>query len=97
MQTIRKRKTFWKGLLIIIVAAVAIEAVQYIFGLSASDIDDAMLNTLGGVLVMQLYKLFRRVFRDGSPTKAAVAIAATVVGLPLAYLCFTAVFAHLRL
>lgn len=84
-------------MLIIAVVAVAIETVQYIFGLGVSDIDDVILNTFGGVLGMLLYKLFRRVWMDESRTKAAVTFAAVVAGVPITYLYFTTVFAHLRL
>lgn len=97
LQVIRKRKTFWMGVLAVAVAACAVEALQYAFGLGASDIDDVILNTCGGAIGVLLYALFRKLFRNEARTRAAITVAALVVGLPVAYLYFTTVFAHLRL
>lgn len=97
LQTIRKHKTFWKGVLIVLATTVAIEAIQYLFGLGASDIDDVLLNTCGGMVGMLVYRLFRRAFKDEAHTKVAVTVAALVIGVPLVILYFSTVFAHLRL
>lgn len=97
LQTLRKRKSFWRGILIVLATAMAVEAIQYGFGLGASDIDDVILNTVGGGLGMLLYRLFRWAFRDEGRTRKAVTVAALALGIPAAYLYFTTVFAHLRL
>ncbi len=97
LQTVRARKTFWRGVLIILFTTVAIEAIQYIFGLGASDIDDVLLNTCGGVIGMLLYRLFRWAFKEEGRTKTAITVTALVIGIPIVILYFTTVFAHLRL
>jgi len=97
MQAIRKRKTFWAGMLIILISTVVIEVVQYAFGLGATDIDDVILNTVGGVVGMLVYRLFRIACKNEGRTKTAITVAALVVGVPIVYLYFTTVFAHLRL
>ena len=97
LQTIRKRKTFWKGVLIVLMTTVAIEAIQYIFGLGASDIDDVFLNTCGGAIGMMVYRLFCTVFKTEERTKVAITVTSLVIGVPIVILYFTTVFAHLRL
>jgi glycopeptide antibiotics resistance protein len=97
LQTIRRRKSFWTSVLIIAVTTVTVEAIQYIFGLGASDIDDVILNTFGGLIGIWLYRLFRWVFREEARTKTAITVATVAVGVPIVYLYFTTVFAHMRL
>jgi len=51
-----KCKDFKVSILIIIIATMTIEILQYITGVGASDIDDLLLNTLGGILGYLIYK-----------------------------------------
>lgn len=97
LQVIQRRRGFLKSLLILVALSVAIESIQYIFGLGASDIDDVLLNTCGGVIGVLLYALLRKIFKADERTKTAITILSVVVGVPIIYLYFTTVFNHLRL
>ena len=97
LQVIQKRKAFARSLLIVIITSVAIEIIQFIFGLGASDIDDVILNTCGGIIGILLYKFLRKLFKEESRTKTAITVISLVIGIPIIYLYFTTVFNHLRL
>lgn len=53
-----KLKNFMKVLLFVLLATIAIETLQYVIGVGVSDIDDVILNTLGGVIGYLFYKIF---------------------------------------
>lgn len=55
-------KKFWKVLLISIGLSVVFEISQYVFMLGSLDIDDVILNTLGGAIGYGLYAVFSRIF-----------------------------------
>ena len=56
---LRRRTGLWTNLLIVVCASVAVEIVQGIFGVGASDIDDVILNTLGGLVGILFFSLLR--------------------------------------
>ena len=75
-------------------ASVAVEIVQGVFALGASDIDDVILNCLGGFVGILLVLLARVVLKDSGRVRAVVA-AASVVALPV--LCFLLFVVRLRM
>lgn len=97
LQVIKKRKTFRKSLLIVIITSMAIELMQFISGLGASDIDDVLLNSCGGIIGILIYQLFKKGLKEESRTKTAITILSVLLGTPIIYLYFTTVFGHLRL
>jgi glycopeptide antibiotics resistance protein len=97
LQVIQKRKAFAKSLLIVIITSIAIEMIQFAFGLGASDIDDVILNCCGGIIGILVYKLLRKVFKEETRTKTAITVISLVIGIPIIYIYFTTVFNHLSL
>lgn len=63
---VRRRIGNWTNLLIVVCASVAVEIVQGVFGLGASDIDDVILNTLGGLVGILFFTLLRVLLRRWS-------------------------------
>lgn len=59
----KKGRKFWKTAICMITFSFLIEFVQYFIGRSA-DIDDIILNTLGGVLGYFIFYIFSRLFRN---------------------------------
>ena len=59
---IRSNGKFILKLLPILITTVLIEALQYIFQIGASDITDVIVNILGGIIGILLYKLLHRIF-----------------------------------
>jgi len=94
---IKKRKGFMISFVIVAATSLFIEITQFIFGLGACDIDDVILNTIGGIIGIIGYKLLRRVLKEESRTKTAITAISLIFGIPIIYLYFTTVFNHLRL
>lgn len=88
------RWTAARAMLVVASASVAVEIVQGVFALGASDIDDVILNCLGGFVGILLVLLARVVLKDSGRVRAVVA-AASVVALPV--LCFLLFVVRLRM
>lgn len=83
VQTMKRDKAFGKSLLFVAAASAAVELVQFAFGLGTCDVDDVILNTLGGVIGIVGYRLLRRVCRTEERAKTCVTVMSLAVGLPL--------------
>lgn len=59
----RKMRKFWKTTICMMLFSFFIEFIQYFVGRSA-DIDDLMLNTLGGILGYLVFYIFSKLFKD---------------------------------
>jgi len=58
---IKKMRKFWKAVIVVLCTTLAIETIQYFMGRSA-DIDDVIMNTVGGLLGYAIFALFNRAF-----------------------------------
>ncbi len=82
------KSTVARTMLIVASTSVAVEILQGVFALGASDIDDVILNCLGGFIGIQLFLLLRVIVRDRDRVRTVVAVL-SVVALPvLSYLLF---------
>lgn len=63
---IKKDWSLSKKAIVVFGLSLLFEITQYIFALGGSDITDLITNTLGGVLGIEVYSLFRRVFKEKS-------------------------------
>ena len=81
---LRRRIRIWTNLLIVIYASVAVEIVQGIFGLGASDIDDVILNTLGGVVGILILTLLCVLLRGWSRVITVMAVL-SLLAVPILY------------
>lgn len=82
MTLFSKDKTVWKNTLWAVLASVAAEIVQYAFKLGIGDIDDILLNGLGGLLGVLLCRGIYRMCRNGDfRVRCTVAVMAPVVGV----------------
>jgi len=62
--------------------SLAVEILQYIFARGISDIDDIILNCLGGLFGILIYKALLGVLKSEAKVRTAIAIASVIV-LPL--------------
>ena len=76
------KSTVARTMLIVASASVAVEIIQGVFGLGASDIDDVLLNCLGGFIGIQLLLLLKVILRDRGQVRTVVAVL-SVVALPV--------------
>lgn len=63
LSSMRRNTGIRMNLLVVACASVAVEIVQGVFGLGASDIDDVLLNTLGGLIGILFCTLLQRLLR----------------------------------
>jgi glycopeptide antibiotics resistance protein len=96
-RAIRKQGKIFKCLITVIITVTAVELIQIAFGLGVCDIDDVLLNSLGGLIGILGYMLFVKTFKGEKRAQTAVTVISVVFGVPVIVLYFTTVFNHLRL
>lgn len=73
----------------VLFVSLAVELIQGFAGLGTADIDDVILNTLGGILGVLFYTLVARVFKKESHVLAVYAVlSALALPVLIYYLCF---------
>ena len=60
---------FWKTTLIVVVSTLTVECLQYFFRVGSFDVDDLILNTVGGILGFVVFKLLSVVLKPLLATK----------------------------
>lgn len=63
----------------IALTSLIVEVMQYLFKVGAADIDDVILNTIGGLTGILLFKALSRFFKD--KTRLAIEILAPIAGV----------------
>ena len=92
---LKEDKRLKGNFLLIFIASLFVEIIQGIFGIGAADIDDVILNCLGGLIGILGYKFLILLISDEKKVRAIITIISYIVGLPiLVYLLF---FIRLRL
>lgn len=86
LQTFLKNKRVWFSLLIVCGVSVAIESAQLAFSLGAADIDDVLLNLLGGMAGVAAYRLLRLMLHTPEKTKTAVEVFSLAAGIPFIWI-----------
>lgn len=74
-----KHKAFYK----VLALTIFIELIQYTFAIGATDIDDVILNGLGGAIGIAIYGLIFKVFKEKDKVKKAIAILSILIGIPV--------------
>ena len=75
------RKSLLKNLLLVLGFSLSVEVIQYTFKLGIGDIDDIILNCLGGLLGILLYKMLLKLRGSDEKARQVVAVAAPLVGV----------------
>ncbi|MFS0784269.1 VanZ family protein [Bacillus sp. 1P06AnD] len=81
-----KSLSVWRNLLHIIGLSITIEVIQFICARGATDIDDVILNAIGGFLGIIVYMVFAKVFKSRERIKMAIAVLSLIVGIPIVIL-----------
>lgn len=84
LPVLRARVTLGSGMLLIAAVSVGVEIVQGVFGLGASDVDDVILNCLGGLIGMLFTALLLVVLRRRSRVRTAIAVL-SLFAVPVLY------------
>lgn len=84
----KNNKRVITNLIFIFIVSLFIEIIQGLLGIGASDIDDIILNCLGGLVGILGYKFLLFILRDEKKVRVAITIL-SAIGLPvLLYLLF---------
>ena len=79
----RNDKRVTTNLLLLFIVSLFVEIIQGLFGIGASDIDDVILNCLGGWIGILGYKFLFFLLQDEKKVDTAITILSTVIGLPV--------------
>jgi glycopeptide antibiotics resistance protein len=91
---LRSRATIVKNVLVIVAASVVVEIIQGIFAVGSSDIDDVILNSVGGFAGILFVKLLTSTLRRGGRVRKIIAVLSLVLAPVTCYLLF---FIRLRM
>lgn len=58
----RNQRKFWKILLLSFLTSLLVELIQLVYKVGSCDVDDMLLNTLGGIIGYVLFRFFHRIF-----------------------------------
>jgi glycopeptide antibiotics resistance protein len=84
----KNNKRVITNLLFIFIASLFIEIIQGLLGIGASDIDDIILNCLGGLVGILGYKFLLFILRDEKKVRVAITILSAIGLSVLLYLLF---------
>ncbi|MER2105688.1 MAG: VanZ family protein [Solibacillus sp.] len=76
-----REKSILKNVLWIILISALVEILQFVFRVGASDIDDVILNGLGGFIGIIAYRILLKMFVDFSKVKFAVTLVAPIAAI----------------
>ena len=77
-----KKKAAWRSVLLVVAISMAVEVVQYVFMLGIGDIDDVILNGIGGLAGVLVYQGIYRLCRaDDWKARCITAAAAPIAGV----------------
>jgi glycopeptide antibiotics resistance protein len=79
----KKDKSVLVNLLLIFIVSLFVEIIQGLLGIGVSDIDDIILNCLGGWIGILGYKFLLFILRDEKKVHTAITIPSAIVGLPV--------------
>lgn len=83
IQLFMKKKSIFKALFLCFITSFILEVLQYLFGLGASDIDDVILNSFGGLLGIISYRIVLLVTRNEKKVKSFVTWSGAIVAIPV--------------
>lgn len=78
-----KQFKFWSALGIVMGTSFAIEVLQYVFKRGATDIDDLLLNAIGGFIGILIHLLFRALLKSKEHVHMVISTLSLVVGIPI--------------
>jgi glycopeptide antibiotics resistance protein len=84
----RHRAAAWLTMLTVASVSVAVEVIQGVFAVGASDIDDVILNCVGGLIGMLTLWLLSAVLRERSRVRTAMAVLSLLSMLVWCYFLF---------
>lgn len=94
LQVLKKDKRIGINVLIIAATSIAVELIQALLRVGVTDIDDVLLNTLGGFIGILICRFIYRLARSDVRAKTAITLLSAIVGLPLAAIVLITVISN---
>lgn len=69
-----QRAAAWLAMLLVALVSVAVEIIQGVFAVGASDIDDVILNCVGGIMGILIFRLLSAFLREQSLVRTGMAV-----------------------
>ena len=85
-------KTIWKNTMLILFVSVFVEIIQFAFKFGIGDVDDVILNTVGGLIGCTLCRLTYLICKDDYKVRFFIALFAPVAGA----MCFAILILYNR-
>ena len=82
LMSLIKKHSILKSLLIVFLSSLSVEILQYTFKVGICDIDDLILNCLGGMIGILIYCLLQKLFKSKEKTKAITTVLSLIIGVP---------------
>ena len=88
LMVLRKKNAIVPAFFMIFLMSLGTELIQYVCRIGVSDVDDIILNCLGGLLGILAYRLLEKICKTKEKAKRIVTYLSVLVGLPvLLYTC----------
>ncbi|OJG40595.1 hypothetical protein RV02_GL001972 [Enterococcus gilvus] len=85
---IDKNSSFAKKIMYIFLFSLSIEALQFVFGLGATDITDIITNTLGGTVGLLIYSFLKLLFKENKLDRILTVVGMIIFTCCLVFLIF---------
>jgi glycopeptide antibiotics resistance protein len=79
----KKEKSISASLFIVFLISLFAETIQFVIGLGASDITDIIINSLGGLIGISIYKGLAMLVRNEDALRSVVILSSSFIGLLL--------------
>lgn len=94
IMTLMKGDSKLRGFLYILAISILVEVAQYVFSLGASDIDDVILNGMGGGIGIACFSLLMKLFATKQKVKKVISVISAVVGIPILIIAVLVVYVN---
>ncbi|ACT01863.1 VanZ family protein [Paenibacillus sp. JDR-2] len=79
------KNNYITNVLSVVTLSLFVEIIQGLLGIGTADIDDIILNSIGGWIGLFIYKLIHFILRHKNRVITAITVISTIVGLPITY------------
>ncbi|OMF38451.1 hypothetical protein BK133_02725 [Paenibacillus sp. FSL H8-0548] len=79
VQLLKKDKRISISMVIVFLISLLVEIFQFIFGIGATDIDDIILNSLGGLIGILVYKALLLSFKDEEKVRLTIVVTGLIL------------------
>lgn len=86
LQLFKEDKRVLPNVSIVFFVSLVIEILQFVLAIGISDVDDIVLNTIGGIIGIFIYKMLSLWLNDLKKTRRIITIVSSVIAIPLFFI-----------